>query len=230
MSNQTTKGWPRLAVCVAACFLIMSTLAQFSFPQPVPQPDVHVSNVTTVNVEMPPKFSLWEGVDVAIKNLVENGMKLSVKGVIRELEAMQRRHEVKLPYQYLMTITHSVRYVRGKRESKSGGTRRLPPDQQKVKKEFESQIARRLAVMFSANPDVIASLLQESQEPDPLEEPQPRQFKTKNDFVDAYVSWKVKNADEDIRAKYAKRMNGMNAYRFEMRREAEGMWKLAQKK
>jgi len=230
MSNQTTKGWLRLAVCVTACFLIMSTLAQFSFPQPV-----HVSNATTVNVEMPPKFSLWEGVDVAIKNLVENGMKLNVKSVIKELEAMQRRHEVKLPYQYLISGEISVDFSRKgwgtkKYRDKSWSTKRLPPDQQKVKKEFESQIARRLAVMFSANPDVIASLLQESQEPDPLEEPQPRQFKTKNDFVDAYVSWKVKNADEDIRAKYAKRMNGMNAYRFEMRREAEGMWKLTQKK
>ncbi len=84
--------------------------------------------------------------------------------------------------------------------------------------------------MFSANPDVIASLLQESQEPDPLEEPQPRQFKTKKEFVDAYSSYKVKNADEDIKAKYAKKLGGMNTYLFEMKREAETIWKGAQKK
>ncbi len=117
MLHQTTRRRLRLAVlCVVICLPLMSALAQFSFPQPVPP---------TVNVEMPPKFSLWEGVDVAIRNLVENGLKLSVKGVINELEAMQRRHEVKLPYQYLIIGGASSKYGKGgKHEIKSWGTRR----------------------------------------------------------------------------------------------------------
>ena len=208
MSNQKTKGWPRLAVCVAACFLIMSTLAQFGFPQQ----DVHVSNTVIVNT--PPKFSLWEGVDVAIENLVNTGTALSVENVLKELEEMKSRNEVRLPYSY---------------SSKKYSTRReaikfLKPDEKKKKDEFAIKVAKRLAVVASGHPE-IATLI--SLEP---QEPQPGQFKTKKEFVDAYVTYKMKNADEDIKAKYAKRMNGMNAYRFEMRREAEGMWKLAQKK
>ena len=208
MSNQTTKGWPRLAVCVVACFPIMSTLAQFGFPQQ----DVHVSNTVIVNT--PPKFSLWEGVDVAIENLVNTGTALSVENVLKELEEMKSRNEVRLPYSY---------------SSKKYSTRReaikfLKPDEKKKKDEFAIKVAKRLAVVASGHPE-IATLI--SLEP---QEPQPGQFKTMKEFVDAYVTYKMKNADEDIKAKYAKRMNGMNAYRFEMRREAEGMWKLAQKK
>ena len=208
MSNQLTKRWLRLAVCVAACFLIMSTLAQFGFPQQ----DVHVSNTVIVNT--PPKFSLWEGVDVAIENLVNTGTALSVENVLKELEEMKSRNEVRLPYSY---------------SSKKYSTRReaikfLKPDEKKKKDEFAIKVAKRLAVVASGHPE-IATLI--SLEP---QEPQPGQFKTKKEFVDAYVTYKMKNADEDIKAKYAKRMNGMNAYRFEMRREAEGMWKLAQKK
>ena len=216
MSNQLTKRWLRLAVCVAACFLIMSTLAQFGFPQQ----DVHVSNTVIVNT--PPKFSLWEGVDVAIENLVNTGTALSVENVLKELEEMKRRNEVRLPYSY----SHSAKYSFSSNSKKSRGSVKvfLTPSEKKKKDEFAAKVAKRLAVVVSAHPE-IATLI--SLEP---QEPQPGQFKTKKEFVDAYVTYKMKNADEDIKAKYAKRMNGMNAYRFEMRREAEGMWKLAQKK
>ena len=196
MSNQKTKGWPRLAVCVAACFLIMSTLAQFGFPQ---QTDVHVT------IEMPPKYSLWEGVDVAIKSFIDRGIVPTVKSMLKELEDMEDRHEVRLPYSYSSPFSRKY----------------LKADEKKKKDQFAAKVARRLAVALSEHPELASAI---------PAEPQPGQFKTKKEFVDAYVTYKMKNADEDIKAKYAKKMNGMNAYRFEMRREAEEIWKLSQKK
>ena len=86
MAKQITKGWPRLAVCVVACFSIMSTLAQFGLPQ---QTDVYVEIV------MPPKYSLWEGVDVAIKSFIDRGIVPTVKNILKELEDMEGRHEVR---------------------------------------------------------------------------------------------------------------------------------------
>ena len=97
----------------------------------------------------------------------------------------------------------------------------LRPDEKKKQEEFATKVARRLSAVLSEHPELASAI---------PSEPQPGQFKTQKEFVDAYVSCKMKNADEDIRAKYAKRMGGMNAYRFEMKREAEGVWKRAQKK
>ena len=195
MSNQKTKGWPRLAVCVAACFLIMSTLAQFGFPQ---QTDVHVT------IEMPPKYSLWEGVDVAIKSFIDRGVIPTVNNILKELEGMEDRHEVRLPYSYSSPFSRKY----------------LKADEKKKKNEFAAKVAKRLAVALSEHPELASAI---------PAEPQPKQFKTKKEFVDAYSSYKVKNSDDDIKAKYAKKMNGMNAYRFEMKREAERIWKEAQK-
>ena len=208
MSSQLTKRWLRLVVCVVACFPIMSTLAQFGFPQQ----DVHVSNTVIVNT--PPKFSLWEGVDVAIENLANTGTALSVENVLKELEEMKSRNEVRLPYSY------SFKKYSTRRES----IKYLKPEEKKKKDEFAAKVAKRLVVVVSAHPEIATVISLEPQEP------QPRQFKTKKEFVDAYSSYKVKNADEDIKAKYAKKMNGMNAYRFDMKREAETIWKGAQKK
>ena len=55
-----------------------------------------VVNHTNVIVDTPSKFSLWEGVDVAIENLVNTGTALSVENVLRELEEMKSRKEVPL--------------------------------------------------------------------------------------------------------------------------------------
>ena len=121
---------------------------------------------------------------------------------------------MRLPYSY------SFKKYSTRRES----IKYLKPEEKKKKDEFAAKVAKRLVVVVSAHPEIATVISLEPQEP------QPRQFKTKKEFEDAYSSYKVKNADEDIKAKYAKKMNGMNAYRFDMKREAETIWKGAQKK
>ena len=181
-----------------------------------------VVNHTNVIVDTPSKFSLWEGVDVAIENLVNTGTALSVENVLRELEEMKSRKEVRLPYSY----SHSAKYSfsSNSKRSRSAVKVFLTPSEKKKKDEFAAKVAKRLAVVVSAHPEIASVISLEPQEP------QPRQFKTKKEFVDAYSSYKVKNADEEIKAKYAKKLNGMNSYRFEMKREAETIWRGAQKK
>ena len=181
-----------------------------------------VVNHTNVIVDTPSKFSLWEGVDVAIENLVNTGTALSVENVLRELEEMKSRKEVRLPYSYSHSAKYS--YSSNSKRSRSAVKVFLTPSEKKKKDEFAAKVAKRLAVVVSAHPEIASVISLEPQEP------QPRQFKTKKEFVDAYSSYKVKNADEEIKAKYAKKLNGMNSYRFEMKREAETIWRGAQKK
>ena len=181
-----------------------------------------VVNHTNVIVDTPSKFSLWEGVDVAIENLVNTGTALSVENVLRELEEMKSRKEVRLPYSYSLSAKYS--FSSNSKRSRSAVKVFLTPSEKKKKDEFAAKVAKRLAVVVSAHPEIATVISLEPQEP------QPRQFKTKKEFVDAYSSYKVKNAGEDIKAKYAKKLNGMNSYRFEMKREAETIWKGAQKK
>ena len=209
MSNRIIRNIVQITVLdVVVCFPVVSAFAQFPTMGGLPQ-DVYVSNTVVVNT--PPKFSLWEGVDVAIESLVNSGTALSVENVLKELEDMKSRNEVRLPYSY---------------SSKKFSTRKKPvkflkPEEMKKKEEFAAKVAQRLTVVLSENPQLASAI---------PSEPQPSQFKSKKEFVDAYVSYKVENADEVIRAKYAKRLGGMNAYRFEMKREAENIWKLAQNK
>ena len=182
---------------------------------------------TTVRVNTPAMYPLWEGVDVAINNVINNGDALIMSNVLKELDDMQRRHEVELPYSYSLSGTISIKG----NKMKSKSTRRLTPQDEKKKKEFEAKVARRLAIVLSENPQ-LACAVPSGQEatPDLSLEPQPDQYKDKKGFVEAYASYKVKNADEDIRARYAKKLGGMNEYRREMKREAELIWKQASKR
>lgn len=99
MSNRIIRNIVQITVLdVVVCFPVVSALAQFPTMGGLPQ-DVYVSNTVVVNT--PPKFSLWEGVDVAIESLVNSGTALSVENVLKELEDMKSRNEVRLPYSYL---------------------------------------------------------------------------------------------------------------------------------
>ena len=218
----------QILICTCFSVSIVNVYAQIMFEPPPP-----IVNVSPpiVNVVTPAMYPLWEGVDVAINNVINNRDAVSLSNVLKELEEMQRRHEVKLPYSYLLSATVSSTWANNKRHKvKAKGTRRLTPQDEKKKKEFESKVARRLAEILSENPQLAYNALSVQQATfDLSSEPQPDQYKDRKGFVDAYASYKVRNADEDIRARYAKKLGGMNEYLREMKREAEMIWKQASK-
>ena len=124
-----------------------------------------------------------------------------------------------------------MRTVNGKLKTTDiPGKKWLTPQDEKKKKEFEAKVARRLVEILSENPQLAHAVLSGKQETfDLSSEPQPAQYKDKKGFAEAYASYKVRNADEDIPARYAKKLGGMNEYLREMKREAEMIWKQASK-
>ena len=49
-------------------------------------------------------------------------------------------------------------------------------------------------------------------------------FSTKDAFINAYVAYKMKTVDEQIKATYAKKIGGLGDYKRDVKREAEVMW------
>ena len=54
--------------------------------------------------------------------------------------------------------------------------------------------------------------------------PQPSQFSSKENFVSAYVSFKMNRVDDEIRARYKRKLGGMADYRRDMQSEAVKLW------
>lgn len=194
-------------------------------PTPLPPPPPVTVQETVVNLPAP-KYSLWKGVDVAIQTVVRLGEPLSAGRVLREVNSMEARNEISLPYSYSLTGGgFSVQSTGRRTRTRVQPQRRyLDPTNQKAKEMFEAQVARRVAVVLSKNPRLargqnIAALVN-----DYPHEPSPRQFSRKEDFARAYAAYKVKSAGEDIRARYAKKIGGMDDYRREMQREAMRLW------
>ena len=151
-------------------------------------------------VYVPPpnaRYELWEGVDVAINALMRRGKIPSLDNVMKELEEMHHRNDVRLPY----TWWHGT--------------------SQQKKAAFKDELSRAIIDFFKRHPELarhydIAALIPQK--------PQPSDFKRRDDFVKAYSDFKMNEATDDIRKKYKGRIDGMNAYRSEMRREANKIW------
>lgn len=56
-------------------------------------------------------------------------------------------------------------------------------------------------------------------------EPLPKDFKTRDDFKDAYVQYKLAYVDDETKMKYAKKLGGMNQYKRDMKTEALSKWR-----
>ena len=143
----------------------------------------------------------------SIEDLANIGTASRAESVLNELEAMQHGEDPRSP-----RSQSSKKLSTRKKPVRISGT-----DENKKKEGFAAKVAR----CFKAVTRKFASAISL--------EPQPGQFKSKKEYVDAYVSYKVENSDEEIQDKYAKKLGGMNTYRFEMKREAESNWKLAQR-
>ena len=63
------------------------------------------------------------------------------------------------------------------------------------------------------------------QVPGLAEEPRPRDFKSREEFIKAYVSYKTEDIDEETKKKYAKKLGGLSQYKRDVKNEAAKLWK-----
>ena len=198
--GQGRKQKMKTAMVAIFAFLSLAVRAQF------------VDQTTTVIVNTPARYQLVEGVDVAISNVIKKGKVVSLKNVLKELEEMQRARDVKLPYSYDMKFSFSS-------GGKSKSSRRISAENQRRKTEFETLVKRRIdALVAGAN----------VQDVDVCVEPKPRDFKSRDEFIKAYVTHKMGNVDDETKEKYAKRLGGLSQYKRDMKNEATKLWKESQ--
>ena len=168
-----------------------------------------IDPTTTVIVETPARYQLMEGIDVAINNVMKKGKTASIGNVLKELEEMQRAHDVKLPYSYNAKFTCNSR-------GKSKASYKLSKENQRRKTEFEAVVKRRIQAMV---PDAAIQV------PSLTEEPRPRDFKSREEFIKAYVLYKTEDIDEETKQKYAKKLGGLSQYKRDVKNEAAKLWK-----
>ena len=168
-----------------------------------------IESTTTVIVNTPARYQLMEGIDVAINNVMKKGKAASIGNVLKELEEMQRAHDVKLPYSYDAKFTCNSR-------GKSKASYKLSKENQRRKTEFEAVVKRRIQAMV---PDAAIQV------PSLTEEPRPRDFKSREEFIKAYVLYKTEDIDEETKQKYAKKLGGLSQYKRDVNNEAAKLWK-----
>ena len=182
---------------------------------------VSIVDTPQVIVKQNARYSLWEGVDVAIKSVIDSGISPRLENVLHELDEMARQNDIKLPYSYSRSgkVSFSTKGNGKTRMGRNSVRRTLTPQNKQRKEDFEKRVAARLLGVLSKMPryarNVTALVPQE---------PTPEMFSTKDAFINAYVAYKMKTVDEQIKATYAKKIGGLGDYKRDVKREAEVMW------
>ena len=182
---------------------------------------VSIVDTPQVIVKQNARYSLWEGVDVAIKAVIDSGISPNLENVLHELDEMARQNDIKLPYSYSRSgkVSFSTKGNGKTRMGRNSVRRTLTPQNKQRKEDFEKRVAARLLGVLSKMPryarNVTALVPQE---------PTPEMFSTKDAFINAYVAYKMKTVDEQIKATYAKKIGGLGDYKRDVKREAEVMW------
>ena len=182
---------------------------------------VSIVDTPQVIVKQNARYSLWEGVDVAIKAVIDSGISPNLENVLKELDEMARQNDIKLPYSYSLSgkVSFSTKGNGKTRMEHNNVHRTLTPQNKQRKEDFEKRVAARLLGVLSKMPryarNVTALVPQE---------PTPEMFSTKDAFINAYVAYKMKTVDEQIKATYAKKIGGLGDYKRDVKREAEVMW------
>ena len=182
---------------------------------------VSIVDTPQVIVKQNARYSLWEGVDVAIKAVIDSGISPNLENVLKELDEMARQNDIKLPYSYSLSgkVSFSTKGNGKTRMGRNSVHRTLTPQNKQRKEDFEKRVAARLLGVLSKMPryarNVTALVPQE---------PTPEMFSTKDAFINAYVAYKMKTVDEQIKATYAKKIGGLGDYKRDVKREAEVMW------
>jgi len=162
-------------------------------------------DVTIVKELPPPKYALWDGVETALRHLQLRGVPLTFDNVNEELYVMHKNNDIHLPYDPYW----------------SGKMKRPLTKKKREKALFEEQLRKRLAVVNQA-------IEQSEGTANPV--PMPSQYRSKDAFVRAYVTYKMENADDEVRARYKKKIGGMKDYRRDMQSEAMRTWNEARRR
>lgn len=88
--------------------------------------------------KVPPRYALQTGIRVAIQNVRLQNIALSVGSVMAELERMERRNDVALPYAYDVSMQFRSS---GSSLKRSKVKRRLTPGQAKFREQTENMVA-----------------------------------------------------------------------------------------
>ena len=197
---------PRTAMGGLIAVAILTTTQVFAkYYSAYPAPTVHVTEVTEYVTEVtqvlpPPKYALWEGVDAAVKALLSRGVPITFDNVNEELYVMHKNNDIHLPYDP---------YWRGH-------MKRPLTKKKREKVTFENELRKRIEVICRSCAEKGINV------GDPT--PQPSQFSSKERFVSAYIAFKMEMVDDEIRARYRRKLGGMADYRRDMQSEAAKLW------
>ena len=163
---------------------------------------VHVHEYITevTQVLPPPKYALWEGVDAAVKALLQRGVPITFDNVNEELYVMHKNNDIHLPYE---PYWH-------------GHMKRPLTKKKREKAMFENELRKRIETISRSYAEKGINV------GDPT--PQPSQFSSKERFVSAYVAFKMEMVDDEVRARYRRKLGGMADYRRDMQSEAVKLW------
>lgn len=165
-------------------------------------------NTITIQPRPRPRYDSITGIDIAIRNVRAKGRAVTIATVWDELRRMEAANDISLPGEFTECNYSSRRGGRVR-------TKRVVTDP-KAKREFSIAVAQMVARVSGGNVQ------------DTMEEalgPNPRNYHSKERFVSAYVSYKLRNVDDETRQQYAKKIGGMGDYRRDMAREAAVLWK-----
>ena len=165
-------------------------------------------NAITIQPRPRPRYDSITGIDIAIRNVRAKGRAVTIATVWDELRRMEAANDISLPGEFT-----ECNY-----SSRRGGkvrTKRVVTDP-KAKWEFSVAVAQMVARVSGGN---VQDTMEEALGPDP------RNYHLKERFVSAYVSYKLRNVDDETRQQYAKKIGGMGDYRRDMAREAAVLWK-----
>lgn len=165
-------------------------------------------NTITIQPRPRPRYDSITGIDIAIRNVRAKGRAVTIATVWDELRRMEAANDISLPGEFTECNYSSRRGGRVR-------TKRVATDP-KAKREFSIAVAQMVARVSGGN---VQDTMEEALGPDP------RNYHSKERFVSAYVSYKLRNVDDETRQQYAKKVGGMGDYRRDMAREAAVLWK-----
>ena len=165
-------------------------------------------NTITIQPRPRPRYDSITGIDIAIRNVQAKGRAVTIATVWDELRRMEAANDISLPGEFTECNYSSRRGGRVR-------TKRVVTDP-KAKREFSIAVAQMVARVSGGN---VQDTMEEALGPDP------RNYHSKERFVSAYVSYKLRSVDDETRQQYAKKIGGMGDYRRDMAREAAVLWK-----
>lgn len=182
--------------------------SEVTWPALPPPPPV------TIQPRPRPRYDSMTGIDIAIRNVRAKGRGVTVATVWDELKQMDAANDIWLPGEYKSSEYGYLANFAGTARAKARWKREA--EDPKAKREFRLAVAQKVARVSGGN---VQAAMEEMVGPDP------RNYHSKERFVSAYVSYKLRNVDDETRQQYAKKIGGMGDYRRDMAREAAVLWK-----